>query len=151
MGQAQLPPPMLPVVFGENENGSLALPQAHHSATAALCSGFGRGRTRCRRLLGREFFRSRVTSYTLKNFEDVVIFVTDMERAIDKLDTLEKRLLAMNVLEEYTCPRYGATAGCNPKNGPSGSSMMRSTNSRRILLAGGLLEELPSISKGQEI
>jgi hypothetical protein len=44
------------------------------------------------------FDRSRVTSYTMRNFEDVVIFVADMEREIERLNALEKKLLAMNVL-----------------------------------------------------
>jgi len=34
---------------------------------------------------GAEFFRTRVSSSTRKSFEDVVIFVTDMEKAIEKL------------------------------------------------------------------
>jgi len=41
-------------------------------------------------LLGREFFRTRVSSSTRKSFEDVVIFVTDMEKAIEKLGVMEK-------------------------------------------------------------
>ena len=44
------------------------------------------------------FDGSRVTSYTMRNFEDVVIFVADMEREIERLNALEKKLLAMNVL-----------------------------------------------------
>jgi len=36
----------------------------------------------------------------MRNFEDVVIFAADMGRAIERLNALEKKLLAMNVLEE---------------------------------------------------
>jgi hypothetical protein len=36
-------------------------------------------------LLGREFFRTRVTSYTVVTFEDRVIFVHDMETSLNKL------------------------------------------------------------------
>ncbi|HKU24448.1 MAG TPA: hypothetical protein VJQ54_03195, partial [Candidatus Sulfotelmatobacter sp.] len=36
-------------------------------------------------LLGREFFRAKVTSYTVVTFEDRVIFVHDMERCLEKL------------------------------------------------------------------
>jgi hypothetical protein len=37
-------------------------------------------------LLRREFFRAKVTSYTVVTFEDRVIFVHDMERCLDRLD-----------------------------------------------------------------
>ena len=57
-------------------------------------------------MLGREFFRARVTSYSMASFEDIVIFVHDMEQAINKLGSMEKRLLAMHVLEEYTPVSY---------------------------------------------
>ena len=40
MGQAE---PPLPVVFGENGSGPMALPQAHGGAAAAVRSGFDRG------------------------------------------------------------------------------------------------------------
>ena len=36
-------------------------------------------------LLGREFFRAKVTSYTVVTFEDRVIFVHDMERCLEKV------------------------------------------------------------------
>src|ERR1039457_5584937 len=68
-------------------------------------------RRRTPALLGREFFRTRVTSYTMRNFEDVVIFVADMEKAIDKLSAMEKKLLAMNILEEYTIPEVSRLLG----------------------------------------
>jgi hypothetical protein len=37
-------------------------------------------------LLGREFFRSRVTSYGYSTFEDSVIFVHDVERSLEELN-----------------------------------------------------------------
>ena len=89
------------------------------------------------------FDRSRVTSYTMRNFEDVVIFVADMEREIERLNALEKKLLAMNVLEEYTIPEVARLLGCTQRtverflqDAPDQLS--------RILLAGGLMEQLPS-------
>ena len=53
-------------------------------------------------LLGREFFRSRVTSYRMTTFEDAVIFVHDVERAIEQLDEFSQQLIARVVLQEYT-------------------------------------------------
>src|SRR5271156_5497589 len=97
MGQAEPPP----VVFDEREMELWP----YRRRTIALLRRYARASVEVGRLpslLGREFFRTRVTSYTMRNFEDVVIFVTDMEKAIDQLGTLERRVLAMNVLEEYT-------------------------------------------------
>ncbi len=44
-------------------------------------------------LLGREFFRTRVTSYTSVTFEDLVIFVHDVERVLSKLNEFDQRLI----------------------------------------------------------
>jgi hypothetical protein len=86
------------------------------------------------------FDRSRVTSYTMRNFEDVVVFVADMEREIERLNALETKLPAMNVLEEYTIPE-GRGCSDGRRGRSSGSCKMRRTSSRRILLAGGLMEQ----------
>lgn len=51
----------------------------------------------------------------MRNFEDVVIFVTDMEKAIDRLGPLERKLLAMNILEEYTVDEVARLLAYNPK------------------------------------
>lgn len=53
-------------------------------------------------MLGREFFRSRVTSCRMHNFEDVVIFVYDMERCLARLDEFSRQVLARIVLQEYS-------------------------------------------------
>lgn len=53
-------------------------------------------------LLGREFFRTRVTSYHTQTFEDSVIFVHDVEVCLDMLGGADKLLIAMVVLQEHT-------------------------------------------------
>jgi predicted DNA-binding protein (UPF0251 family) len=53
-------------------------------------------------LLGREFFRGRVTTYSFSTFEDTVIFVHDMEQSVDKLNPLEQAMIGKIVLEEYS-------------------------------------------------
>jgi len=55
-------------------------------------------------LLGRgeQFFRARVTAYKLHSFEDVVIFVHDMERCLERLDPRSQQVIARVVLEEYS-------------------------------------------------
>jgi len=63
-------------------------------------------------LLGREFFRTRVTSYHTSTFEDAVIFVHDVERSLENLDEFEKKLIAKIVLQEYSQEEAGRLLGC---------------------------------------
>jgi hypothetical protein len=53
-------------------------------------------------LLGGELFRARVTVYQAHTFEDVVVFVHDMERCLERLDPLSRLLIARIVLQEYS-------------------------------------------------
>ena len=64
-------------------------------------------------ILGREFFRSRVTSYSASSFEDVVIFVHDVERSLEKLDQFSQTLIAKIVLQEYSAPEAARLLGCS--------------------------------------
>jgi len=66
-------------------------------------------------LLGREFFRSKVTSYHVTSFEDVVIFVHDMERSLEKLGWFEKRVIAMVVLEDFSQEEAARLLHCSPR------------------------------------
>lgn len=52
-------------------------------------------------LLGREFFRAKVTSYTVTTFEDRVIFVHDMERCLARLDEFSQQLIARHIMQEH--------------------------------------------------
>jgi len=138
LGQAEPPPSG---VFGEAEMELWP----YRRRTVALLRRYARASVEVGRLpslLGREFFRSRVTSYTMRNFEEVVIFVTDMERAIEKLNPLEKKLLAMNVLEEYTLDEIARLLSCNRK---MVQRLLQDALDQlsRILLAGGLMDKLP--------
>ncbi|MGA7560623.1 MAG: sigma factor-like helix-turn-helix DNA-binding protein [Terriglobales bacterium] len=145
MGQAELPPS---VFFGETEMEMWP----YRTRTAALLRRYARASVEVGRLpslLGREFFRTQVTSYTMRNFEDVVIFVTDMEKAIEKLSAIDKKLLAMNVLEEYDALEVARLLGCTPRNV---RRLIREALDElaRILLAGGLLEKMASGTRGRE-
>src|SRR3981189_3099632 len=145
MGQAEPPPSVL---FGETE---IEL-WPYCRRTVALLRSYARASVEVGRLpspLGRGLFRSRVTSYTRRNFEDVVIFVADREQAIERLNALEKRLLAMNVLEEYTIPEVARLLGCTQRTVERFLQDALDQLSR-ILLAGGLMEKLPSIAGGSK-
>lgn len=47
-------------------------------------------------------FRGRGSSYRIRNFEDAVIFVIDVERCLKRLDGFSQELLARIALQEYT-------------------------------------------------
>ena len=53
-------------------------------------------------LLGREMFRGQVTSYRVNAFDDVVIFVHDVERCLGKLTEMQRSLVERIALQEYT-------------------------------------------------
>ena len=64
-------------------------------------------------LLGREFFRARVTSYHVHSFEDVVILVHDVERCLERLDEFARELVARIVLQDYTWDETAVLMGCS--------------------------------------
>lgn len=66
-------------------------------------------------LLGREFFRSKVTSYHVSTFEDTVIFVHDVERSLEELGWFQKKVIAMLVLEEFTQEEAAQLLQCSPR------------------------------------
>jgi predicted DNA-binding protein (UPF0251 family) len=63
-------------------------------------------------ILGRELFRSKVTSYRMSSFEDAVIFVHDVEQALDQLDALSKDLIAMIIFQDYSQDEAANTLRC---------------------------------------
>ena len=52
-------------------------------------------------LVGREFFRAKVTYYTATTFEDRVIFVRDVEKCLNRLAHWDQQLVARIILQEY--------------------------------------------------
>lgn len=62
-------------------------------------------------LLGREMFRGNVSNCRVTSFEDVVIFVHDMERCLDKLTPGQQHLLRRIALQEYTQGETSAMLG----------------------------------------
>lgn len=53
-------------------------------------------------MLGRDLFRARVTNYTIRSFEDVVIFVQDVESCVKQMDAFDAKLLQRIAIQEYT-------------------------------------------------
>jgi DNA-directed RNA polymerase specialized sigma24 family protein len=63
-------------------------------------------------LLGREFFRGRVSRYNAQTFEDSVIFVHDVECCLQLLDPADKVLVAMLALEQRTQEETAQSLHC---------------------------------------
>jgi hypothetical protein len=96
-------------------------------------------------LLGREFFRTRVTSYTVSTFEDAVIFVHDVERILEKLDAFEKKIIAKVVFQDYSQEEAAQLLNCGVR---TVARRFPETVDRlsEIFLDGGLLTRLPTTS-----
>jgi hypothetical protein len=66
-------------------------------------------------LLGREFFRAKVTKYTVVTFEDRVIFVHDMEMCLDRLDEFSRQIIARHILQEHDFWATARLLHCNER------------------------------------
>ncbi len=143
MAQADVPPPVL---FADVER-DLCL---YRHRTMALIRRYARASVEVGRLpslLGQEFFRTRVTSYSLGSFEDIVIFVIDVEHTLDKLDPLGKKLAAMYLIEQYTAPEI--TRFLNRSSRTIDRLLHDMIDDlTRLLLQRGLLERFPEPTRG---
>jgi hypothetical protein len=94
-------------------------------------------------LLGREFFRTRVTSYGSSTFEDSVIFVHDVERSLEELNEFEKKLIGKIVFQQFSKEEAGRILGCGYR---TVERLFPETLDRvsEILLRRGILTGLPS-------
>ncbi len=61
--------------------------------------------------LGRIVLRGRVSSYRLRTFEDGIIFVLDVGKALKQLDRFSLAVVTHIVLEDYTIPETAALMG----------------------------------------
>jgi hypothetical protein len=62
-------------------------------------------------LLGRELFRGKVTNYRVEGFDDMVIFVQDVEKCIAMLDQGQRVLVERIAMQEYTQEEAAALMG----------------------------------------
>jgi hypothetical protein len=95
-------------------------------------------------LLGREFFRTQVTSYTVVTFEDRVIFVHDMETCLNKLDEFSRQIIARHILQEHDQAATARLLGCAERTVRSYVPIASDVLSE-ILLDVGLLERIVPI------
>lgn len=62
-------------------------------------------------LLGREMFRGKVTNYRVEGFDDMVIFVHDVERCVASLDPDERVLIERIAMQEHTFEEAAGLTG----------------------------------------
>jgi DNA-directed RNA polymerase specialized sigma24 family protein len=90
----------------------------YRDRTVALLKRYARLAVECGRLpslLGRDFFRAKITSYHTATFEDTVIFVHDVETSLERLGGFEKKVIAMVVLEEFSQEEAARLLHCSPR------------------------------------
>jgi DNA-directed RNA polymerase specialized sigma24 family protein len=64
-------------------------------------------------LLGREFFRAKISAFTATTFEARVIFLHDVERCLDGLQSFDREIVARVVLQEYDHEAAARILQCN--------------------------------------
>lgn len=92
--------------------------RTYHGRTVAMLRRYMRYSIETGRLpslLGREFFRAKVTAYTVVTFEDRVIFVHDMEKCLEKLDEFSRQLIARHILQEHDQAATGKLLHCTER------------------------------------
>jgi hypothetical protein len=62
-------------------------------------------------LLGREMFRGNVTNYSVTGFDDVVIFVHDVEQCVKMLNDEQQLLVRRIALQEFTLEETASLLG----------------------------------------
>lgn len=67
-------------------------------------------------VLGGEMFRAKVTGYKVGSFEDLVIFVTDFGRCLERLGETARRFIALNIFQEYSKEESARRIGCEARN-----------------------------------
>jgi len=66
-------------------------------------------------LLGQEMFRGKVTNYKVDSFEDVVIYIHDVGKCLEKLDKEQQDLISRISLQQYTLSETAAMLGLKPR------------------------------------
>ncbi len=66
-------------------------------------------------LVGQEILRSHATSCRVEGFDDAVIFRHDVDHCLERLDTLEQRLVRHLAIEQYTVNETAAATGLNQR------------------------------------
>ncbi len=97
-------------------------------------------------VLGGDVFHAKCSSYKVHTFEDLVIFVHDVERCLEKMDKRSLELIAMVVLMEYRLEEAAGLLGLSIQHVKRLYPEAIDNLSARLLakrLIGGAEDELP--------
>jgi hypothetical protein len=97
-------------------------------------------------LLGRELFRAKITAYTATTFEDRVIFIHDIERCLDNLESFDREIIARVVLQEHEHPEAARILHCTRRTIERRLPEVLDELSEAFLRA-QLLEPLPEVKR----
>ncbi len=157
-GWEDLPSHTFPLPGDDPETGELETAQdrnpdiwLYRKRTTALLRRYMRFSLEAGRLpsvIGREFFRAKITSYTSTTFEDRVIFVHDVETCLERLDPFDQQIIARIVLQEHDHERAAGLLQCTRKTIERRIPELLDEMSEEFLRV-GLLEELPKKQRAQ--
>lgn len=91
-------------------------------------------------ILGREFFRARVSHHRIPSFEEQAVFVHDVERSLARLDEADAEVIALVGLFQYSLDDVAAMLG-RSRSGVAGRYANSIDRLAEMFLAGGLLRE----------
>ncbi|MGA8273773.1 MAG: hypothetical protein WB919_19580 [Candidatus Sulfotelmatobacter sp.] len=97
-------------------------------------------------VIGREFFRAKITSYTSATFEDRVIFVHDVETCLERLAPFDQGIIARVVLQEHDHERAARLLQCTRKTVERRLPELLDELSEELLSV-GLLVRLPKAER----
>lgn len=66
-------------------------------------------------MVGREFFRAKVSAYPSASFEDRVIFVSDIGKCLERLEHWDQQLIARVILQEHSQEQAAYLLHCHRK------------------------------------
>ena len=98
-------------------------------------------------MLGQEMFRGKVTNYKVHGFDDVVIFVHDVERCLKGMTLVQQHLLERIALQGYTQGETAALLGVSLR------TVVRRYNAAldeltRLFLRKKMLQPLSAVAEG---
>jgi hypothetical protein len=67
-------------------------------------------------LLGQEMFRGKVTSYRIGFFDDVIIFLHDVNRCMERLEDAQRDLIERIALQQFTVDETATLLGLPPRS-----------------------------------
>ncbi|HVT98813.1 MAG TPA: hypothetical protein VHE33_15015 [Acidobacteriaceae bacterium] len=100
-------------------------------------------------VLDRVILRGRVSSYRLRTFEDGIIFVLDVEKCLQQLDRLSRKVVFLIALQDYSVPETAWLTGESLRSAARiyGEAMNRLT--AKFLQLGLLKVDVEKLSRGE--